>query len=100
MRVEWSDCALQRVDEIADHIALDDPPAARRWAAELFGAAERLVEFPLSGRVVPEIGDESVREVIIGAYRLIYHISGSIQVLTVRHGSQLLRGTDVDEGQT
>jgi toxin ParE1/3/4 len=100
VKVNWSDRALERIYEIADHIALDDPVAAGRWAAELLSVAERLTELPLSGRVVPEIGDESVREVIFGAYRILYQVGSSVEVLTVRHRSQLLRVSDVGERQT
>lgn len=72
MKVDWSDRALERIDEIADHIALDHPVAAEQWVAELFVAAEQLSEFPLSGRVVPEVENDEVRELIYGAYRVLY----------------------------
>lgn len=95
MRVEWSDRALDRIDEIADHIALDRPAAAERWVIELFDTVERLAPFPESGRKVPEVADGNVREIIFGAYRVIYQIGNSVEVLTVRRGSQLLGEDDV-----
>jgi plasmid stabilization system protein ParE len=39
---------------------------------------------------VPELNREEVREVIYGSYRIIYKISNDIDILTVRHGRQLL----------
>jgi plasmid stabilization system protein ParE len=46
---------------------------------------------PESGRVVPEIGVVSIREVIFGQYRVIYRIKDrEITILTVRHGKRLL----------
>ena len=41
MKIEWSETALGRVDEIVHFIAADDPEAVTRWATELFTAVER-----------------------------------------------------------
>ena len=100
MKVDWSDRALERIDEIADHIALDHPVAAEQWVAALFVAAEQLSEFPLSGRVVPEVENDEVRELIYGAYRVLYQVRESVEILTVRHGSQLLREDEVGGERT
>lgn len=54
-------------------------------------AAERLEAFPASGRIVPEIGDKSLREVILRNYRIVYfHLpdEGKVEVLTVFHSSR------------
>ena len=95
MSVEWSDRALRRIGEIADHIALDDPAAAEKWLIELLATVDRLSRFPMSGRVAPEIEDDEVREIIYGAYRVFYQVGDVVEVLTVRHGSQLLRADEV-----
>jgi len=62
MQVIWTDPALERVDETAVYIAQDDPAAADRWTLELFAAVERLIDFPESGRMVPELATRDVRE--------------------------------------
>jgi len=55
-------------------------------------AVQRLQVFPQSGRVVPEIGDDSLREVIHGNYRLVYRLHNeSVEVVTVYHAARLLR---------
>lgn len=95
MQVVWTDPALERVDEIAVYIAQDDPDAATRWTVELFDAVERLVDFPESGRMVPEVGARQVRELILGAYRVFYRVGSAVEVLSVRHGSQLIRPDEV-----
>jgi toxin ParE1/3/4 len=97
MQVVWTDPALERVDEIALNIARDNPDAATRWAVELFDAVGQLVDFPESGRVVPEVGAREVRELIFGAYRVFYRVGSRVEVLSVRHGSQLLRADEVHE---
>ena len=53
-------------------------------------AVDGLGEFPESGRVVPELGDPSVREVVVGAYRVVYEVRPDdwVEVLTVFHGAR------------
>ena len=41
------------------------------------------------GRIVPEIEDPNIRELIIYSYRLIYEISPNrIEILAIIHGKQ------------
>ena len=43
-------------------------------------------------RSVPEVGDESLREVIHGNYRLVYRVRPElVEIVTVFHGAQLFR---------
>ena len=87
MRVVWSPVALRRVEEIVDHLSSDRPGAAAEWAEGLFDLVGRLKAFPDRGRMVPELGQSSIRELIYGDYRVVYRVEGSkIGVLTVRHG--------------
>ena len=91
VRIEWSPIAVQRAIEAARYIAADNPQAARAWVDALFSTVERLARFPQSGRVVPELGRRRVREILFGAYRVIYRVERSrLLVLTVRHGRRLL----------
>ncbi|ALO44927.1 type II toxin-antitoxin system RelE/ParE family toxin [Pseudohongiella spirulinae] len=97
--IEWSPLALERAGEIAAYIALDKPTAAESWLDGLFESVERLEPHPMSGRVVPEINIERIREVIYGAYRVIYRVdtqAKKISVLTVLRGSELIRADELD----
>jgi len=59
-------------------------------ARRFYAAADRLTSFPASGRVVREINDRDVREIIVGNYRLMYRISADeVEVWTVVHGARL-----------
>lgn len=97
MKIVWSPLALERVEEIAAYIARDNPDAAVRWVEELFDRVEQLNAYPASGRVVPEIGVPRIREIVFGAYRVLYSVSARVEILTVRRGSQILRDDDVRE---
>ena len=95
MSTDWTDLALESVDEIALHIAEDDREAAIRWTVELFEAVDRLSDFPESGRMVPELEERAVRELVYGAYRVFYRVGDAVTVLSVRHGSRLIRDEEV-----
>jgi toxin ParE1/3/4 len=97
MQVNWTDPALRRVDEIAFYIAQDDPDAAENWAIGLLDAVGRLAAFPESGRIVPELGSRTVRELVHGSYRVFYRVQTAVEVLSVRHGSQLIRPEELHE---
>ena len=59
-----------------------------RWTPQ---AVDRVAAFPHSGRMVPELGDPAVREIILGNYRLVYRRKArTVELLTVYHGSRLL----------
>ncbi|MBN2423818.1 MAG: type II toxin-antitoxin system RelE/ParE family toxin [Calditrichaceae bacterium] len=96
MKIKWSPLSIDRVTEIALYIATDKVSAADKWIDSIFSAVEKLSKFPQSGRIVPEFKKENIRELIHGNYRIIYQVSQSeIEILTVRHGKQLLEDNDI-----
>ncbi len=96
MKIKWSPLSIDRVTEIALYIATDKVGAADKWIDSIFSDVEKLSKFPQSGRIVPEFKKENIRELIHGNYRIIYQVSQSeIEILTVRHGKQLLDDNDI-----
>ena len=90
-RLTWTSQALADVEAICAFIAEDSPHYARLFATHVFRAAERLERFPRSGRIVPEVARENIREIILGNYRIIYRVlEAETQVLTVYHSARLL----------
>lgn len=89
MIIEWSDFALEDLEDIKHYIAKDSPYYAREFIERIFSASERLIDFPLSGRQVPEAEDSQIREVIVQSYRAMYRVeSDRILMLAVVHGSR------------
>lgn len=89
--VVWTDQALEDLDSICLYIARDAPRVAQLFAGRVFDAVDRLEMFPESGRIVPEIGDPNLREVIFGNYRILYRFRKEIvEILTVHHGARLI----------
>jgi plasmid stabilization system protein ParE len=57
----------------------------------IVAGVERLRAFPDSGRVVPELGRDEIREVIVRPYRVVYRRRAPVvEIITVFRGSQSL----------
>jgi plasmid stabilization system protein ParE len=98
MKIIWSPLSLERVEEIASYIAKDNLTAAARWIEAIFNKTEKIGKLPLSGRVVPEMNKQEIREILYGNYRIIYRRDQKLLfVLTVRHCKQLLPLEDIDD---
>ncbi len=97
MKIIWSPIAHQRINEIADYIATDSLVTAEKWVISIYDSVKRLKDFPKSGRVVPEVEKDDIREIFFGNYRIIYGTEKKqIKILTVRHGKQKLPIEDLD----
>lgn len=84
MRIVWSPQSLRDLRAIHDYIAKDSERYADLTIARIFLAAEQLLLFPQSGRIVPEKGDPEIREIIVGRFRVVYRLrSAGIEVATV-----------------
>ena len=96
MRIQWSPLAVERVSEIADYIAQDNPFAADKWVRSVFDRVKQVKDFSKSGRYVPETNRKDIRELIYGNYRIIYRIDKKmVSILTVRHFKQILPVEDI-----
>jgi toxin ParE1/3/4 len=96
LKIIWSPLAIQKVSEYAENIALDKPMIVEKWTEDIFESVQRLSKIPNSGKMVPEIGRQDIREVFNGNYRIIYKVLfNEIHILTVRHRRQLLNEKDL-----
>lgn len=90
MRLIWTDNAINRIEGIAEYIREENPTAGKKWKIAIFEKAQLLRKFPRMGRVVPELNQDEIREIISGNYRIIYLIERNrVSILTVRHSKQL-----------
>ena len=91
MKVHWTDTAQGHLESIHAYIAQDSPQYALSLVDRLTRHSQQIAEFPMSGRKVPEFEMARIREVIEGAYRIIYHIKpDQIDVLAVIHSAMNL----------
>jgi toxin ParE1/3/4 len=94
--VKWTDHALVQLRYIHDYIAQDSPLYAKRVAEELVSKTIGLDKLPHLGRKVPELSDETVRELSLYSYRILYEIKTThIEVLAVIHKRRDLQPDEI-----
>jgi len=90
-RVAWSPRAVEDLEAIAQYISVDSAAYAAAVVKTILHTARNLSHFPRSGRVVPEIADESIREWFAYSYRVIYRVEeNQITIAAIVHGRRLL----------
>ena len=97
MNVHWTETAQDHIDAIHAYIARNSADYALRMVDRLTRRSQQIADAPLSGRRVPEYDLDQIRELIEGAYRIIYHIKpDQIDVIAVVHGARnvLSAGTE------
>jgi len=92
VRIEWTERSLEDLNEIHDYIARDSKNYAHLFVKKIYETVQKLKDFPNIGRVVPEVNNPSVREIIFHNYRIVYrNLDNYVEIITVIHGSRLLR---------
>jgi len=87
--VKWSQPAKNDLRQIYDFIARDSRFYAQKVTFEIVKKSEKLNSFPEAGRIVPEMGDNNIRELLIYSYRIIYEISpNKVEVLALIHAKR------------
>lgn len=88
-RVGWTESAWQELEAAAQYIARDSSYFAFALIHEARLAAQSLQESPNRGRIVPDLGDASVREIFVKQYRLIYEVGlDRVIILSFLHGAR------------
>ncbi len=62
---------------------------AKIFSQKIFKSVDRLEMFPESGRIVPEINNQNIWEIILGNYRVIYRVN-LVEIITIYHSSRIL----------
>ncbi|HEX5736410.1 MAG TPA: type II toxin-antitoxin system RelE/ParE family toxin [Blastocatellia bacterium] len=68
-KIKWSPKAAEDVEAIASYISQDSPAYAAAIVKKILNVTRNLSYFPLSGRVVPEFDEETIREQFTYSYR-------------------------------
>ena len=91
-RITWAPQAVEDVEAIRAYVARDSPHYAGLVVERIVAAVAQLESSPRAGRLVPEIGDDSLRELIHRNYRIVYRLRDDIiEIATVFHGARLFR---------
>lgn len=93
MRIEWSELALEDIADLERYIAKDSRVYAQEFVERIFAASDRLIDFPLSGRTVPEADSTAIREIIVQGYRVMYRVNTDyVLMLAVVNGNRDISG--------
>lgn len=87
-KVIWSESAIADLRELVSYIGKDNAVEAGRFGALVLSKVGTLSSFPRIGRQVPEFRTEAIRQLVVGAYRVVYEMhdsSSTISVLRVWH---------------
>jgi plasmid stabilization system protein ParE len=88
-QVIWAPTALSDAQSIAEYVARDSADQAALLVRRFIEAADRLAEFPQSGRIIPEVADPDCREVVVGSYRVMYRLEvGQVWITGIVHGAR------------
>jgi toxin ParE1/3/4 len=91
IEVRWSPEAIEHLESIAEYITRDSGYYARAVVTEILSVSRNVRELPLIARVVPEIGDEHIRERFVYSYGVVYRVERArILIVAVIHGKRLL----------
>jgi plasmid stabilization system protein ParE len=80
---------LEAIVEYYERVGADDFAAV--FEEKVIEKIRPLETFPRMGRMVPEIEDEAIREVIYRDYRIVYVVDRDkeeVEVLTIFHSAQ------------
>jgi len=90
-KIIWSLQARDDLRDIVSYIAADNPSAAQSFGILLMSKMDVLTNFPKLGRVVPEEGDENIREIIVRPYRIVYQVlthRNAVAIVRIWHGAR------------
>jgi addiction module RelE/StbE family toxin len=91
-KIIWSELALEDLKHIHDYISKDSLIYANRVIEKIILRIEQLEKFPRSGRVVPELNNISIRELIHHNYRIIYKVaSQKVYIVSIHHSAKMIK---------
>jgi toxin ParE1/3/4 len=90
--ITWTDKAKEDLNNLVDFWSAVSENSAKLQIQRIFDKVQLLVNFPRSGRIVPEMNHPDIREHIVGYYRLVYYIVSErqIDILLVHHAARPL----------
>ena len=68
-KIVWSPEAIEDLQSIAEYIQRDSEFYARAVVTKILDVSRSVKDFPLIGRIVPELENENIREVFVYSYR-------------------------------
>lgn len=93
----WTARSLSDLENIGDFISKDSTRYAKLTLEKILKTAKMIERNQKIGRIVPELNQNDIREIIMGNYRIIYQVMNnkSSYILTVHHSSRRLSNNPI-----
>ena len=92
VEVRWSPKAADDYESLIKYYEKNAPKFAQTLAKQIIYIIENLDQFPKMGRMVPELQNEEIREIIYRNFRIIYRLKEEIlEIVRIIHGSRRLK---------
>jgi addiction module RelE/StbE family toxin len=90
VQIKWTSQAKTDLKDIADYISIDSAKYAKLHIYKIIVVTKLLKRHPRIGKVVKEFGNQDIKELIYGNYRIIYKIVSSkrIDILAIHHSAR------------
>jgi len=98
VQINWTFQAKDDLKAIAEYILKDSVRYARLQVVRLKNRTRILKTQIRSVKIVPEINQQNIRELIEGSYRIIYKIvdDNQIDILTIHHSARDLTRREIE----
>ena len=95
VKIVWTELSIEDLKEIYDYISLYSQRYALITIEKIYLRVQDIIDNPRVGRIVPEINNSKIREVISGSHRIVYKILSDtkVDILRVYHSARLLKRT-------
>jgi len=90
--MRWFLRSVFNFNYICCYIGRDTEFYAALFAKKIMVIVKSIPQFPKSGRIVPEYGDENLREKIYENYRIVYRIKDEfVEIVAICHCAMVLK---------
>jgi toxin ParE1/3/4 len=97
VQINWTLQAKDDLKSIVEFIARDSVRYAKLQVVKIKTQTAVLKSHPQAGKVVMEMSDKRIRELIEGNYRIIYKIisKNRVDILTIHHSARDLKTREI-----
>jgi plasmid stabilization system protein ParE len=91
--ISFAESAVRDLEEMREwNVSQGTSEVGERLVVEVIAAVEQLVQFPESGRIVPEFDTPQLRELVRPPFRIVYRLDGDrVRIVRVWRSERLLQ---------
>jgi plasmid stabilization system protein ParE len=89
----WSPASRDDLRDIISFISRDSSRRAEAFGYRLIAEIDKIQTFAEVGRVVPEYDSETIREIIVRSYRIVYRVDRQRKLVEIARLWHAARGT-------